>query len=182
MQFNQRVLERTGSGMSPEEATMSTLFDNAPRVDQIRAMQVAKGLAPSASADQQASIANRQLALDYSRQAFEESARTMQLDISRAEAEARVHGKDPETAKKVIDLLDLYNKSLQAFGKGSTTMTKTGIISTAQGINSIVDELQKLAPDQYPQPVVDRLKIPIGEAPGSQSGFLQWMSQKGLVP
>jgi len=180
--FNQRVAEKVGSGMAPADATADELFQRSPRVDQIRAMQIARGLAPSASTDMQASIANRTLALDYSKQAFEEQSRTLQLDIAKSEAQARLAGKDPETAKKVIDLLDLYNKSWDAFQKSSTTLTPTGIVTKAQGINSIVDELQKIAPDQFPAGVAEHLKIPLGKSPSTTSGTLQWLSKFRALP
>jgi len=182
-QFSQRVLERVGSGMQPAEATADALFQQAPKADQVRAMQIAKGLAPNDGTVIQQSIANRQLALDFSKQAFDESARTLQLDIMKQEAAARLHGKDPETLKKINDLLNEYDQAQTEFTKSSATLTKPGIILKGQLLNAIVDQLQRLSPEQFgPKGSTPLQKLNPGESPATTSGFLQFMGKSGILP
>lgn len=140
-------------------------------------MQIARQIAPSASTEIQASIANRQLALDYSKQSFDESARTLQLDIMKAEASARLHGKDPETESKIINLLDLYNKNLTDFEKSSVTLNPTGRVVKAQGLNSLVDELKKLSPEQFTPEIVKSMKIPLGQTPAATSPLIDFLGK-----
>lgn len=181
--FSQRVAERVGSGMAPSDAIADELFVRAPKPDQVRAMQIAKQLAPGATAEMQASIARQNLALDISKQQFDEGARTLQLDIMKAEAARQAAGKDAETLKKINDLLNEYDQALTEFTKSSTTLTQPGIIQKGQLINAIVDQLQRLSPRQFgPQGSTPLQKFAPGQAPATTSGFLNFLGKSGILP
>ena len=181
--FSQRVAERVGSGMTPGDAIADELFTRAPKADQNRAMEIAKGLAPNASAEIQASLARQNLALDISKQQFDESARTLQLDIMKSEAARQAAGKDPETLKKINDLLNEYDQALTEFTKSSTTLTQPGIIQKGQLINAIVDQLQRLSPQQFgPRGSTPLQKFAPGQAPATTSGFLNFLGKSGILP
>ena len=177
-ELDKAILQRNATGQDLKSAALDVMFDKAPQAVKNQAMQIGLGLAPDANSQLQARLGFQRLALETSAQAFEEQKGTLQMQIMRAEAEAKL-AKDPEKFKAVDQLLHDYDQSLQDWVRNSATLTPQGQVLKSQALNGIADQLINIAPEIYgPQGTTPLKHIKPSESAAATSGFLKFFSKQ----
>jgi len=143
--FGARVAEKLGSGMTPGQATLDALVDHLTPEEKMQAVKVGKGLAPSASEEDQVRLGYLNAAIQRRHLEAEDALREADLRIQQNAAKNTLSGKAFETANQLLIKRD---ELLQALMK-QNTLTPEGKASTAAQINAYNKQLKALAPDTF---------------------------------
>lgn len=176
--LDKAILHRNATGQDLKSASLDAMFDHAPQAVKNQAMQIGLGMAPDANSQLQARLGFQRLALETSAQAFEEQKGTLQMDIMRAEARAKL-ANDPERGARVDKLLHDYDQSIQDWTRNSATLTPQGQVLKAQAVNGLADQLINTAPEIFgPKGTTPLQHIKPGESAAATSGFLKFFSKQ----
>lgn len=141
--FNAGVLQKIGTGQTLGEALNDQIFATLPPEQQQQAIQIGKGLAPSASEVIQARLGAGQLALQTNAQEVDAAYKTIQGQAALMEAQARLKGAAQEQAVQLIKQLTDYQQFLS---KNSSTFTPQGQVEVNGGYNALIDKLSAIDP------------------------------------
>lgn len=169
--LGRRVLEKRGSGMSLEDATIEELFMASPMSTKEQIMKIGKGLLPNATQAEQISMGWREQALRGATQAFEERRWAAQLSLMEREAQAKLT-QDPEKYKTIQALTHELSQASQDWVRTNATLTPAGRLQNVGIINSLIDQIQKLDPT-IPVPP----KLNPGDETSSHNGFMRFINK-----
>lgn len=141
--FNRGVLTRVAKGQTMGEALNDELFAALPKEQQSLAVEIGKGLAPSAGDVIQGRLGTARLKLEENNQAAEAAYRQLQIDAAMAEAKNKLSGSQQSQA---LEVLKAIQNQQQFLSKNSGTFTEEGQIQQTAALNALYSQLKAIDP------------------------------------
>lgn len=185
-QFSAAVAQKVATGQTLGEALTDQIFTALPPEQQTQAIQIGKGLAPSADAVIQGRLGAGKLALDSHIAESESAYRQMQIAAAMAEAQSKLKG---ESQAKAIDILKAIQNQQQFLSNQSSNLTDTGQMQQNAALNALYKELNAIDPaigSIFGDPSKGGTgNMPLGAfmtAPGMLPGLIQGFKNSGKKP
>jgi len=180
--FGASVAQKVANGQTVGEALQDQLFAALPQEEQIAAIKIGKGLAPSASEIIQGRLGAARLKIDENIASANAAYQQAQIEAAMAEAQSKLKGTD---LSKATELLKSIQVQQQFLTKQASTLTEEGKIQNIATLNSFYKQLRQIDPalGAYFQDVpVAPGKTPDLAAPGVGSAIIQTLRNKGGAP
>lgn len=142
--FHAGLLTRVAKGQTMGEALNDELFAALPKDEQSLAVQIGKGLAPSAQDIVQNRLGAAGLKIRENELAATSAYQQLQVSAALAEARSKLSGQQQERA---IEVLKSIQNQQQFLSKNSGTFTPEGQIQQSAALNALYDELKKIDPE-----------------------------------